>query len=171
MARTDHKLSTSTTQPYWFRFKFPPSAERWWRKRRELPDVPVDETAEVWTPIKVDQKLSVEHERVEFERIDPGRFAWIRSDIGTRVPCIAVNLDEMEPYEIEPLYEEARRKRDPSRSPHTALRILEYGNPADVFGFLEQFGPLWLPDDTELLPGGTSLSGAYLTAGLGDRCG
>src|SRR2546421_240357 len=129
MARSNPELSTS--QAYWFRFKFPPDAEKWWLKLQDLPDVPIGETAQVWPPVKMDQELSTKHERLEFEGVKPGRFAWIRTKAGTRVPCIAVDQDEMEHYEVEPLYEQARRKRDPMRSPHTALRVLEYDNPRD----------------------------------------
>jgi hypothetical protein len=163
MTDTVHELST--IQPYWFRFKFPPSGAKWWRKQRRFLSPPEGYDGQVWPPINVDKRLSAKHERVEFERVEPGRFGWILSPSGARAPCIAIDLDEMEHYEIEPLYEEARRKRDPAISPHTALRLLEPGNPGDAFAFLEKFGPFWLPKDGEVLPGGSSGFGAYVTAG------
>lgn len=163
MAETLHQLSTGGG-PYWFRFKFPPSAAKWWRKRRIFPSVPEGETRQVWPPINVDRERSVKLEQVEFERVEAGRFAWILSASGRRLPCIAINLDEMEQYEIEPLYERACRKRDPALSPHTALRLLEYGKPSDAFAFLEKFGPFWL-EGSDLLPGQPSDSDVYVTAG------
>lgn len=154
----------STVEPYWFRFRFARGAAKWWRKRRSLPSVPEGETRDVWPPINVDQGLSAKTERVQFEPVEAGRFAWIKSATGKRLPCVAVNLDEIEQYEIEALYEQARRDRDPALSPHTALRILEYGNPSDAFTFLERFGPFWL-EGSDLLPGEISESAAYLVAG------
>jgi hypothetical protein len=162
MVESFHQLST--VEPYWFRFRFPTSAARWWRKRRSLPPMPDEETRHIWPPINADQDLSREHERVEFEHVESGRFAWILSASGKRLPCIAIDLDEMEHYEIQPLYERARRKRDPTLSPHTALRLLEYGNPSDAFAYLEKFGPFWL-GGSGLLPGQPSDSDAYVTAG------
>jgi hypothetical protein len=99
------------------------------------------------------------------EKVKPGTFGSILTSSGERVPAVAIDFDRAEDYSLEPLYEQARREREVTLSPHGALRDLGFGNYGAAIDYLARFGPLRRPEESESDFGPGSARDMYLTAG------
>src|SRR5262245_24916883 len=108
----------------WRRITISDRMLRWWRghwRNLPLPRVDTVSAPAFWVPPEQFERSSTQNIRFQ-----AGTLAWIRSESGKYVPCLAVNADEpgatAEEYDIEAAYQAARAKFDPLRSPHGAFR-------------------------------------------------
>jgi hypothetical protein len=138
-------MDSSTFLKPWQRIEIPDTRVKWWRRNwRALPPPRLDTPAPppLWVPPE-----QFGESAAQLGQPEPGTLGWTRSDSGEYVPCVTVYADAANPtpevYDIEAVYQEARAKFDPLRSPHGAFRALEHYNHAAAVEFVKDFGLLF----------------------------